>query len=351
MSSFIPSNPEEFLELRPPLPIDHFPNIPSKWKENLRKFTCRMYLASEVLDLGTDARYTSVVLFHRYTCHYYDDPKLFQEPSSKSNSKNELNTFQQNHLGMVATACLFLGCKSMEQSRRLRDIINIAHKLDFFCHNEFSAIKAKTSTDSFIIQASPQMECPPTTNTSCISIRESEHPPELDESYWNLKENIIRMEQSVLRLLHFDFDVPVPHKFLITISRTLGLLQKWNNHPLSKLPPIISTENKSPISKQIYIKQEKTHLIVQYAWSVLNQTMFHTEMLRNDLLTLACAALFLSIKDNPQYIFGEENIKPQSSNEYITVDNEWWALYGVDTSKMMNLISLFNEYFSRSLTL
>ena len=108
----------------------------------------------------------------------------------------------REHLGTVAAACLFLGCKVEEEHRRIRDVINLSHMMDF----------AGARGDG---------EC--TSSNGKIHIHEADSPPDLDDEYWKTKERIVATEQEVLRMLRFDTSVSHPHRAVLLILDGLGI--------------------------------------------------------------------------------------------------------------------------------
>jgi hypothetical protein len=136
--------------------------------EKIRPLLYRMYVAAHILKLGTEARYSALVLLHRYV-----------------HAVHRLHGKLQRPTRWVAAACIFLATKSEEEPRRLRDMINLAHMV--LADNE------DKKYDSTIINMDKE-------------------PPSLDEGYWDTKKKIIETEQAVLRWLGFDAFVPHPHR-------------------------------------------------------------------------------------------------------------------------------------------
>lgn len=127
----------------------------------IRPMLYRMYIACHILQLGYEARFTALVLFHRYTRAVKGDGA---DPT------------------WAAASCLFLACKAEEEPRRLRDVINLAHMLLSTSRDESAHIVLKIE------------------------------PPHLNEDYWDAKKKIVETEQIVLRWLAFDVSVSHPHR-------------------------------------------------------------------------------------------------------------------------------------------
>ena len=317
--NFYPANIEDELELRPPLPLEHGPDVPIQYKYVLHNHLCRMYLACDSLELGTEGRYASLVLFHRYACHYFHNHNDFDVNVNVNVNVKELH----KQLGKVASACLFLGSKTTEQARRLRDIINVSYKLDFMCERQ--NMNVNHSNDEL----------------SNIDIYEATYPPDLDDMYWDMKETLIVVEQSVLRLLHFDFIVSSPHKVLWLIVKTMnddGYSEKERcdtNTPTFMM-------NMNPFKKQNLYQRE---CIMKQAWSILNNTLFHTDALRFDVIVLASAALYISIKQITQEIFEKVKIDQKSNNyqqmeeEKVENNQNWWKLFGVSDTLFFKAVT------------
>jgi len=118
------------LELRAAL-TEEYPEACVKYKNVLRSLISRMFVAADALNLKSETRYSSVVLFHRYACHYFSlESKRTKSSHDEMLSLTETKVYRA-HMGVVAASCLFLGCKTEEEPRRIRDVINLSHKLGF----------------------------------------------------------------------------------------------------------------------------------------------------------------------------------------------------------------------------
>jgi hypothetical protein len=178
---------------------------------------CRMFVACRVLKLSSEARFTSLVLLHRYF-DVVDDLSV--------------------DIKWVAAACLFLGTKTEEESRRLRDIINLVQILSFGTPGENIHVK----------EVGP-----------------------LDENYWSSKDMLIKTEQEVLRILRFNVSVSHPHRAVaVLLSQEAGF----------------------------YSQQQD---LLRISWQHLNQALFYDQALRYDVLSLACASIECArLKLNPR---------------------------------------------------
>mmetsp|Transcript_16145 Transcript_16145/g.46577 ORF Transcript_16145/g.46577 Transcript_16145/m.46577 type:complete len:327 (-) Transcript_16145:367-1347(-) len=289
---------ERNTDLRPPLPPCHSYH-PSHDRNHfqykiVRSVLCRMYAASYVMDLGTEARFSAIVIFHRYCAAYFrcQQTRSAEEAAWLCSSKVKSNDHNSNdsvvindHLGIVSAACLFLGCKVEEEARRIRDVINLSHMLDFRGRNG-DCFAGLANTD-----------CP--TQLDKVVISESETPPGLDSFYWEAKEQIVATEQAVLRMLKFDSAVSHPHRAVLLI---LDALQSASGFPFRQS-------------------------IITGAWKILNGALFNPEALGHAVMHLACAAILLSAESSPD----------------VTLPNKWWHALGLKEEDVLKAFSSLQE--------
>ena len=142
------------------------PNIPS--------LLFKLYIAAHILDLSTETRYISFVTFyqylHQYRLQYFNvmiqnskgggqqqvqqqQQQQQQQSSANNNSSTSMCTNDdeyvlraQHHLAKIAAATLFLACKISNENRRIRDVINIHHMLQF--SNGSTTTTATTTSSS-----------------------------------------------------------------------------------------------------------------------------------------------------------------------------------------------------------
>lgn len=280
---------------------------------------CRMYVASQAMQLGTEARFTSLVLFHRYVAHFHhlqnniyddtdedEDNDKLAEPTLTSKSvhpmkkirmkKERCDKAERNHLGTVAAACLFLGCKAQEETRRIRDVINLSHMLDFENDNdghdddEEYYEEVKEEKINLTSDRTPSNEHTDEKNNyqrhqnqrqlskKRIIINEATQPPDLDESYWATKERIVSTEQSILRLIKFDVSVSQPHRILVIVYEELLHFHAYGN------------DNDAD-------DDEKMTAVLKSAWKRLNDALLYAPALMCGCVELACAALELALEE------------------------------------------------------
>ena len=245
------------LELRPPLLIQVGANVSPHSSSILHPLLCRMFCAAKVLKLSNEARFSSIVLLHRYfdACHHLPENVDWK---------------------WIAASCLFLGTKTEEEPRRLRDIINVAHMLEFGTQSK--------DHDSLL---------------EIIHVKDK--PMLLDEDYWSAKEQLIATEQKVLRMLQFDVCVSHPHRAVAVVLST----NEFESQSKQQLLPV--------------------------CWQYLNQALFYASALRHNVLTLACAAIECASRSPPTDDETKAIQRPQ--------DNMWWHTYGVTNDALQKCIS------------
>jgi len=168
----------------PPIPLEnlHFQaplqDVADDGHTALIPLLIKLWIACQVLELGPESCFTSLILMHRYYYHRH---------------------CVDEDLKWVGASCILLGMKAEEEIRRLRDVINVTHVLHF-------------GTDDKI--------------TSPIEIKLNFQPPELDKNYWSDKEKIVVTEQKVLRVLKFDINVSHPHRLVVLLVKDFNLEQE-----------------------------------------------------------------------------------------------------------------------------
>ena len=212
----------------------------------IQPLLCKLWIGCHVLELGEETSFTALVLMHRYYYFYCEQ----QQRQQRDKDGNVIPVKEASHdWKWIGAACLVLGMKAEEELRRLRDVINVAHMLDFGMD--------KTSTG--------------------LTFDVSSDPPELNEGYWKAKELIVATEQQVLRVLQFDVLVGHPHRLVVVIARDWGL----------------------------------PDAVVQQAWRQLNDALLYAPALTMGALPMACAAVELVIKRGPDsyYDSGAGSVK------------------------------------------
>ena len=279
-------------DLRPPLPPPRAEDLSRSHDssgyppELLRSVLSRMYCAAEILQLGTEARLASLVLFQRYYCA----AETMQGAETAAEGARW-------HLGHVAASCLFLGCKSEEDVRRIRDCVNLAHVLDF------AGIRGGRDDAEGYKGTGGATSC-----AADVDIFEAAGPPELDESYWKEKGRIVATEQEVLRVIQFDVSVGHPHRAVLLILDGM----EWARQDAA---------------------------LVEETWMVLNDATFHAPALRHSIFAMACGAIMLSV----------ERMTADRRDLAIQPPPRWWSAMGMTDSQVNAAKKSLNDAAAGSL--
>ncbi|XP_067826494.1 cyclin-L1-like isoform X1 [Heptranchias perlo] len=175
---------------------------------DLRIVGCELIQAAGILlKLPQVAMATGQVLFQRF---FY----------SKS--------FVKHPMEILSMACVHLASKIEEDPRRIRDVINVFHHL------------------------------------RKLREKKSPSPLPLDQSYVNLKNQVIKAERRVLKELGFCVHVKHPHKIIVMY---LQVLECERNRPL-----------------------------VQTAWNYMNDSLRTDVFVRYHPETIACACIYLAAR-------------------------------------------------------
>jgi len=150
-------------------------------------------------------------------------------------------SFAKYDPAIVAQACLLLAAKAEENSRRVRDVINT----------------------SFALQ----------TNRKELQV---------SQDYWQMKDDVIRCEQLLLRVFAFDLDLRHPQHFVLHFIRDL----------------------------------EGPEELASVSWCILNDSLSTTLCLQYRPEPIACAAIYLAGE-----LLGEQ-----------VSHGEWWEKY--DTTRV-----------------
>ena len=291
------------LELRPPLQVVANTNTTQQdlvdHSSKIRPLLYRMFVACHILRFGTEARFTALVLLHRYTIATKNEPK-----DRLCESK------------WVAAACLFLACKTEEEPRRLRDVINLAWMI--LAPPSSSSTPNNRDKKEYSLSGKGQVDksgdgiegsASNDDGNQHLEILEiSNDPPELNEEYWQSKKKIVQTEQIVLRWLAFDVSVSHPH-------RAIGILVK---HETSDT-------------------REKLQAV---GYRRLNDALFHAPAMMHGVLPLACAALVLAIEEE---LDNQNALKSKGLvlSTHLSV-SQWWKVYQVSnedvTSAKVDLV-------------
>jgi hypothetical protein len=220
-------------------------------------FLFRMYTACQILELTTETRYTAIVLLQRYAARIV----------SSSGKKLSSHFNNDNDLPWIGAACIFLACKAEEESRRLRDVINMTHMV---------LLSSSSSPDG-------------RQSNKKVVLDVVNKPPLLNEKYWESKKKVIENEQIVLRWIGFDCFVSHPHRAVLLI------LDEQTSH-------------------------ESRNRLLPMVFRRLNDGLFSVKALEFDVITLAASVIELAI---------EESTMEEQAYDHKTLKKGWWSLYDV----------------------
>lgn len=274
-----PQDLQKNLHLRPPLCIA----VDDNHDGEIRSLICRMFLASEILRIGMETRFTALVLLHRFHAATIRTANT-NNPTNRNKGKEENDS--DNSKTWETASCLFLACKAEEEPRRLRDIFNVAHMVIF----QESSSQETSDNNEDVKNTSQEVKCP---NDTTLVLQVKSKPPPLDADYSAAKEKIVRAEQVVLRWLGFDVSVSKPH-------RAVAVLVK--EEPLSEI-----------LSKQDPSMEQR---IVSIAWRRLNDSVFYARALNYSAIDLAFAAIALAMDE-----LGDSLCSTQAKH--------WWNPFGL----------------------
>lgn len=248
-------------------------------------------MASSSLKVNTETRFTSLVLFHRYACHYFCDIKNKHKRRNSTDRHTHAtddgkSTIDYKNLGLIAASCIFLGCKAEEDSRVLRDVTNVAYMCGFHIFNK------------------------DTINASGYIIEQETDPPLLDEAYWLKKSTMVEKEQEVLRMLHFNVNVSHPYRAILAL---VDIIQLPNDLP-----------------------EEKA---LRESWKILNDVSLSSSVLRHPCLLISCAVFYIVARSiKPSFNTSKFQTTTQGDKAVIIVDESgidsddapsWWGCLGV----------------------
>jgi len=275
-------------------------------KDIIRPILLKMHIASHSMELGSESRFTGLVLFHRYVRHFN---KILLQEQQHPKQQNDLHQIT-NHLGKVAAACLFLGCKMEEEPRRIRDVINLSHVLNF-CSSSVENDATKTTTSDI---KNEELQNIPT-------IIESLHPPPLDEQYWKDKEEMVSIEQHVLRMIRYNTTVCHPYRCILIIMETLGF-------GVGNKDTTSSSDN----TKWLLTPQQSDNLILR-SFGILNEVALDPSgsTLQYPVQVLSCAAIVLA-SSWPEIVRGVHC--KDDNEETVVLPNDWWRALDVSTNDL-----------------
>ena len=207
----------------------------------------------------------------------------------------------QQYLGKVAAATLFSACKISNENRRIRDVINLYHMLIFSDDSDVGGAKDEHLT------------------INCCNI-----PPLLDEEYWLFKEEIVKVEHHLLRILNFDvYSVSAsPYRIVVTIVEEL--IKGYNDSSSDGTSIFNGKSNDVQPSHKDDTKVQIFKHLLNITWRRINDTLFDISTMTMKNSDVACGALQLAIeeieKDNNTNVKIIEIIQSYSWWEWVDVD-------------------------------
>lgn len=273
-----------------------------------RKFKClnisillfKIYIATNILDLPSETRYLSFVTFYRYLYHYqiqYDN--IHRDISINKNDSgdgDEVMSKPKDHLGKIAAATLFLACKITNENRRIRDVINVHHMLQFDSdsdsdsdhHDEIDISSNSNNTKNDHVQKKNVI-------IQCCST-----PPTLDEEYWHFKEEIVKIEHHLLRVLNFDvFQVTVtPYRIVVSlVEEIIALLKAGEEEEEEEVGESDATSNSTFGNDNRILFHQTFQNIIHSSWRRINDALFDVDTMTLKTSELACGALQLAFEE------------------------------------------------------
>ncbi len=275
----------------------------------------KIYVATNILELPTETRYISFIIFYRYLHHY----QIQYNSSDKSDrSKEKFLSNPPNHLGKIAAATLFLACKISNENRRIRDVINIHQMLKF-----------STCTDNNINE-----------ERNLMSMHFCSTPPHLEQKYWQFKEEIVTIEHHLLRVLNFDvFDVIIsPYRIVISVFEEI-------------ITALLEGVTPGDLTSQILVRTSFTD-VMKSAFMRLNDALLYIDAMVLNNTELACGAIQLAIEEEEQKEAMKCSEKNVDSLWGEIHDYKWWEWVDIQFNdmtkaklKMIEATNHLSQYF------
>jgi hypothetical protein len=326
---------------------------------NIQLLLFKIYISTITLDLSTETRFISFVIFYRYLCQYQIQYTRSSHThthththshghhaanTSTGTSQSQTNgngngngndgdlgideklSHPQKHLGKVAAATLFLACKISNENRRIRDVINVYHILQF---NDLSTpASALTTTTSTTFMNPNQIQ-----NQEFI-VKCCRNPPPLDEKYWTFKEEIVKVEHHLLRVLNFNAYNAVVSPYRIVVS----ILEEIVTH-VGDVDDNVGVDGNvnNNVNNNINDSNDKELAIVLFkailngAWRQINDALFSIDAMTLKNSDFACGALTLALDK-------EETTTNEQISSSIMLQNihkcHWWEWVDVSLEEM-----------------
>lgn len=269
MATFAVSSFENPLSLRAPIYecILETKDSQRSHDRSIRPTLCHLLAASEVLRLPVETTYTACVLLHRY----------FLANANASSDHVDSR--------WVVAACLLLACKSEEEPRRLRDLINCAQMISV--DNEQSVVAKEGET---------------------VKLGWNPEPPALDDDYWKCKSKLVQVEQEVLRWLAFDCTVSHPHRAVVLFVQDAA-----------------DADDDDDDTAAVTVHQ----LLITTAWKKLNDSVWHVAALQHPAWLLAVVAIRFAARQEQS----ADSPCAASLRDALLDFDRWRNLYGLEVNQ------------------
>ena len=151
-------------------------SLPSCRCPQERKATCLI-----IQRAGARLKLTASCI-HIATVFYHRGLDAWEKLEPLGQASEELAMISSEEL---AIACVYLAGKATEDTRKVRDVINVVHHMR--------------------------------TGSICV----------IDDAFWRLRRQILAVEQALLRAMDFETDVETPHRYLLNGCKTLRVSPRF----------------------------------------------------------------------------------------------------------------------------
>jgi hypothetical protein len=120
------------------------------------------------------------------------------------------------HPSLCAAASLFLASKAEESSRRVRDVINVVYRVEHMPPGSWHA-PANTAAGGNSMQGVNNGAMSPARTPG----HTADEPLQVSQLFWDLKEEVLRFEQKLLRVLAYEMKIYHPQVYVLHFAREL----------------------------------------------------------------------------------------------------------------------------------
>ena len=258
----------------------------------VRPWICGLLVACDVLDVSVETQFTAAALFHRYHHALTSDPSKDDFTSTESSAikvapKGSRLRPSKDSTGFstkeILAACLYLACKSEEEPRKMRDIINCMHQLSI--HGATVQPPGQSTTKLPLVQLAwdpcpPELPLEPGSSAGAASSDPSSAP------YVTAQCRLVAAEQHVLRWIAFDCTVSHPHRAVVLLCRALAR----SSGAVTEAEPVQGGDIGAVDEGATFSES-----LQRAAWRRVNAAVFSVACLSHKVWPLACAALDLEL--------------------------------------------------------